>query len=56
MPLYVYRCPHGHETEHLTAYDDRDEPHPCLVCAEEARRIVTAHTTKRDGTYSYRSR
>lgn len=53
MPLYLYRCDAGHESEHLGHYDDRTEPHPCLTCGEPAAYVLSPHHTQPDGLYSY---
>lgn len=54
MPLRVYRCESGHESEHLLRMDDESATLPCLTCGEDARRILAARGwIPPDGTYSY---
>lgn len=40
MPLYVYRCPAGHEQDRFTAVDDRDAPVVCPECRQPATRRI----------------
>ena len=53
MPLYVYRCHCGAESEHLARYEDREADRPCLVCGEPASYVIAPHHTQPDGIYSY---
>ena len=52
MPLYVYRCPKGHETEYLTRFGTQP-PERCPRCGRKVERIISAHATPADGRYSF---
>ena len=40
MPIYVYRCPKGHEVEEIVSFKDMDKPMPCVKCNEEDGSVV----------------
>lgn len=54
MPLYVYRCRHGHETEARRPIAERRMPVECETCGELADIIIVAANVPADGRYSYR--
>lgn len=37
MPIYTYKCEHGHEVDDLRARDQRNEPWQCEQCRAEGR-------------------
>lgn len=39
MPTYVYSCPNGHEIELFHAIGECNQPHYCVKCNKEMRRI-----------------
>ena len=53
MPLRVFRCEAGHESEHLLRMSDETRVLPCLTCGEDAERILAIGWIPPDGTYSY---
>jgi putative FmdB family regulatory protein len=52
-PLYVFRCPNGHDSEHLRPMAERDAPVTCLRCGGVARRIMAPAHVPPDGIYSH---
>ena len=40
MPIYVYRCPKGHETEEMVPISRANDPMPCVKCHEESGEVV----------------
>lgn len=40
MPIYVYRCPNGHEAEEIVSMADGDKPMPCVECNEKDGSVV----------------
>ena len=40
MPIYSYKCPNDHVTDHLTPMSKRDEPKQCKVCREDAHMFI----------------
>ena len=40
MPIYVYRCAKGHETEEIVSVADADKPMPCVKCNDENGEVV----------------
>ena len=53
MPIYVYRCANGHNTERLRKVSERADSFDCLQCGEPTEPIVTAPHVLPDGVYSY---
>ena len=51
MPLYDFRCPSGHVTEHLLR--EIADVMPCLVCGKAADRMPPLPHVPPDGEYSY---
>jgi len=43
MPIYLYRCSKGHETERIEPFSD-PEPIKCPVCGREAERQLGSFT------------
>lgn len=39
MPIYLYRCPDGHETEINRHPDDANRPAHCAECGKPAERL-----------------
>ena len=47
MPIHVYECPNGHNTDDLVRISDRPlETIKCACCGEPAKRIVSAFGLK----------
>ena len=42
MPLYEYKCAHGHLTTLLRKWQDKPKTTGCHLCGKEARTIVSA--------------
>jgi len=36
MPIYEYHCSNGHQSDHLSSFDDRTQPQTCPECGELA--------------------
>lgn len=53
MPLYDYTCTHGHRTEKLRKYVDRDAPADCAECGRRLKRVPSIPHCVPDGMYSY---
>lgn len=53
MPIFVYQCVNGHDTEELRRTDDRDAPADCAECGQPAARTMSAHYRQPDGLYSH---
>ena len=53
-PLYVYRCPEGHEVELLVRFKKRDDNlRYCGQCGKRVERQVSAPHIVPDGVYSH---
>ena len=42
MPLYIYRCQQGHDTEDLRRADDREHLMACPECGWSAQPVITS--------------
>lgn len=66
MPLYVYRCPKGHEVEKLVKHDSSDAPTVCdeaidifdlktpAPCGEPLTRVMALNAKSFPGADSWR--
>lgn len=69
MPLYVYRCPKGHEVETLVKHDGSNAPVTCakpvemlpaldrvvtVLCGEPLMRVIAANAKFFPGADSWR--
>lgn len=66
MPLYVYRCPKGHEVEALVKHDGSNAPVTCgevidifdlktpVLCGEPLTRAIAANAKLFPGADSWR--
>lgn len=41
MPIYLYECPRGHQTEELRKVDGRHDPVSCPQCGKASTLVVT---------------
>jgi len=44
MPIYIYRCPVGHEHEEIVSYKERVDRRLCNVCYEVAKLVPSCPT------------
>ena len=61
MPLYEYRCPHGHQFEQQVRLDLSNAPKACgfpmpegAPCAQPVERVITAPARSFPGADSWR--